>query len=172
MKVLMALHNYPPEFTGGVERSVVVLARELVKRGHELRILAGSERRRPVAQLEQEEHEGILVHRFHRAEGYINPVDLHDPLADAAVENLLAGFRPDLVHVHHWYGLTTGLVGLAALDQRGQRQGIGDIVTRTVSLGRGPRQAQAQEYDQQGTANKQGSRLMLCWVEAAAGVHL
>ncbi|MCB9832228.1 MAG: glycosyltransferase [Planctomycetes bacterium] len=123
MKVLMALHNYPPEFTGGVERSVVVLARELVKRGHELRILAGSERRRPVAQLEQEEHEGILVHRFHRAEGYINPVDLHDPLADAAVENLLAGFRPDLVHVHHWYGLTTGLVGLAA------RAGIPAAVT-------------------------------------------
>ncbi len=123
MKVLMALHNYPPEFTGGVERSVAVLARELVSRGHEVRILAGSEERRPAAVLEQERHEGILVHRFHRAEGYVNPVDLHDPMADAAIENLLGGFRPDVLHLHHWYGLTTGLVSLAA------RAGIPSAVT-------------------------------------------
>jgi len=42
LKVLLALHGYPPELVGGTENSARALARGLVRRGDEVCVVAGS----------------------------------------------------------------------------------------------------------------------------------
>ncbi|MCA9320103.1 MAG: glycosyltransferase [Planctomycetes bacterium] len=114
MKILMAVHDFPPEFRGGVERSVELLALELLQRGHEVCVFAGSQARPDAPRLETQEHRGIAIKRWRRKGGIVDAVDVHDPHAEDAFEACLDDFRPDVVHVHHWFQLSTGLVAAAA----------------------------------------------------------
>lgn len=123
MKILAAVHNFPPHFTGGVERVAEVLALSLVEEGHEVQVFAGTQETSEQPSLTEEEHRGLRVHRWRSGAAYTNVVDTHDPACSARWEKLLHSERPDVVHIHHWYGLTTDLVAVAA------RLGIPAVVT-------------------------------------------
>lgn len=59
--------------------------------------------------------DGLLVIRYLRAEGRIRSWrDEYDPEAEALIRDLLVLGRPDLVHIHHWLGLTNNLVAICA----------------------------------------------------------
>ncbi len=114
MRVMLVCHNLPPEFTGGTERVVAVLARELETMGHEVEVFCGSERREQNTTISLEQLGKCRVNRVHRAAVSTNPVDGHDAEVSALWEQELARFAPDVIHVHHWANLTDDLVAIAA----------------------------------------------------------
>ncbi len=112
MRLLLAVHAFPPLSTAGVEVYTLRLARALLARGHDVRVLSAvhdlaaepySTRRR--------RHEGVdvweVVNVHHR--GTLEAT-YDDPDVDRVVLPLLREFRPDAVHVQHLLNLSRGLV--------------------------------------------------------------
>jgi NAD(P)-dependent dehydrogenase (short-subunit alcohol dehydrogenase family) len=83
VRIALAVHAWPPEGTGGTERSVRALAFALARAGSEVLVVAGSLRRA----------EGPDVQLEHTVE--------RDPASGAQVE-LLRVRRPDL-YFDHWH---------------------------------------------------------------------
>lgn len=118
MKILKIVHGFPPECTGGTERHVLRLAREMVSQGHEVHILCGSQQGAgPVAadaNLVHGSFEGLPVHRLHRPGLFLDNWEKSlAPEVEPLFDWLIRDLRPDLVHVHHWIRLTRNLVELA-----------------------------------------------------------
>ena len=131
MKVLFAVHGYPPELVGGTESAVQALARGLARSGVEVVVVAGSlavagEGRSVELSRDGDADTGdgppIRIVRLHRG-------DLHfdhwhkgsSPAVGRAFSALLEEERPDLVHVHHWIRLTGDLVARGARAGRPAR---------------------------------------------------
>ncbi|WP_203917759.1 glycosyltransferase family 4 protein [Rugosimonospora africana] len=97
---------------GGAEYYVRELSRELVARGHEVRVFCrGSEHR--------EAGDHTVRRRFSARIPVLRKVfthlgDLADPTGLSLAD--LDGFRPDVVHVHNWQGL--GILPVARLSRR------------------------------------------------------
>ncbi len=119
MKVLLVVHQFFPEFAAGTEVLSLSVARELVARGHTVRVLTGH----PAATLLRDdqrcdsyEFEGLHVDRFHhdyRPMGQqSSAVELgyDNRLAAALLRRILGGFRPDVLHFFHFNRLGTGLI--------------------------------------------------------------
>ena len=115
MRILHLLHNYPPEFRGGVERSVETLTRGLRALGHEVGVFCGSEQSENEARVTKQEHEMIPVWRYHRGLSFKSPVFSFDEEAAAHLERVIDEFRPDVAHVHHHWNLTDDLARRLAL---------------------------------------------------------
>ncbi|BBZ28537.1 glycosyl transferase [Mycolicibacterium madagascariense] len=107
MRVLQVSDGYPPA-TGGLERVVQLLARELVQRGHPTTVATLS---RPDAPAREHE-DGVDVRRL---DGYTRHLrrfandpnhffhpTCPDPLLVRRLEDLVAEVRPDIVHAHGW----------------------------------------------------------------------
>ena len=123
-RVLLVVHGLAPEFRGGTESYVEVLAPALVARGLEVAILCGSARAADPPAIEQSDASGIPVYRLHRRGLFLDAWDRsHDPEAEALYRDLLRTLRPDVVHVHHWIRLTRTLVAVAS------EEGIPSVVT-------------------------------------------
>lgn len=124
MKVLHAVHGFPPDMVGGTEQHVVQVTRALAARGHAVLVLAGSLHPESPPGLREEVRDEVRVFRYHgpRA-GRAHWSEFHDLIAERLVQDLLARERPDLVHVHHWLRLTANLVALA------RAAGIPTVVT-------------------------------------------
>ena len=114
MKIVFVLHGFPPECVGGTERVVESLARELLRRGHEVHVIAGSLALGSPAAVTRNVHDGIPVTRIRRNDLYFDDWDKgwHPGVADAFRAELQA-LKPDLVHVHHWIRLSRDLVRTA-----------------------------------------------------------
>lgn len=114
MRILVAVHNFPPEFAGGVERHVEELCLSLQAAECEILVFAGSARDVEIATLENEEWRGIQLRRYRRSGAYNNLVDEHDTDAEGFFEAVLSDFEPNLVHIHHWHRLSSNLAQLAS----------------------------------------------------------
>lgn len=111
MKVLHLVHQYPPEFIGGVEHYTQSLARALVQRGWESAVFhraydAGT-------QLTLRRDGDVTV--FAAGAGALAPTQRflatwRQPTLLAHWRQVLARFQPDLVHVQHLMGLPTALL--------------------------------------------------------------
>lgn len=124
MKVLLAIHGYPPEMHGGTEHSVQQLAHGLLRAGHEVVVVAGSDdwqRGFRVSRARDQEPvsgRAALVLRIHRSDlFYGNWQKALSPRVGAAFQQILRDERPDVVHVHHWIRLTRDLVARAAAER-------------------------------------------------------
>ncbi len=115
MKILAVVHAFPPEGVGGTERYARGVLAELVRRGHEVRVLSGTMQWRPKVEISTAVDEGIVVDRVHRSDLYFDHWDkVFNPHVSRLYERELDSFRPDLVHVHHWVRLSSELVRRAA----------------------------------------------------------
>ena len=125
MKVLLALHGYPPELVGGTESAVQALARGLLQRGHDVCVAAGSVQQSSSFRTTREtQADGVRVVRLHRADLYFDHWQKSFSAdVSAAFAALLAEERPDVVHVHHWIRMSRDLVAVAA------RAGVPAVVT-------------------------------------------
>ena len=115
MKIMHLVHNYPPEFTGGTELYVTHVAAAQQALGHNVVVVAGTDDRDPECRPLESTWEGIRVVRLRR---YPRPLiimtDTFDPLLLRALRGVYEQERPDVVHVHHWFNLSTSTITLAA----------------------------------------------------------
>jgi len=115
MKILMIVHGFAPECSGGTESHVLRTSQELVGRGHEVRIFCGSHEGagpgETLPRMDSFVHEGLQVHRVHRTGLYVDNWEKGlAPEVTPLLEEVLADFSPDIVHVHHWIRLTRNLI--------------------------------------------------------------
>ena len=111
MRILLAVHGFFPRHTGGTEAYVAKLADELRLRGHEVAVLAGSASERPTPLWERGEFQGIPVFTIHRSGLYVESwYRSFAPEVELMVGEILAAWKPEIVHVHHWRRLTRNLV--------------------------------------------------------------
>ena len=115
MRILLAVHAFPPRSTAGVEVYTLRLAKALLARGHDVLVLTAvhdldappySTRRRThegvdVAEIVNVHHHGTLARTY------------ADPDVDRAVAEVMATFRPECVHVQHLLNLSSGLIDCA-----------------------------------------------------------
>jgi glycosyltransferase involved in cell wall biosynthesis len=115
VRVLLAVHAFPPRSTAGVEVYTLRLAKALQALGHEALVLAAghdlaaapiSVRGRgfeglPVVELNNTHHRGTLRATW------------DSPDVDRAGRGLLEEWRPDVVHFQHLLNLSSGLIGEA-----------------------------------------------------------
>ena len=115
MRVLMAVHQIPPE-VGGVGLFSVHLCGAMARAGHEVTLLAGSEER-PAGAPEVVEVKAaapgvrtLALRRPPRRGGFLT--DLVDPAVDAALQRAVAAEAPDLLHIQHTVGLSPRLAAM------------------------------------------------------------
>ncbi len=123
MKVLHAIHTFPGESYGGTETYLLALARGQARRGMEPVILAGSGEVGERPGLGREEVSGVRVLRYRHPPGTHPSLEGADPAAARFLGEILAEERPSLLHVHHWFQLTSDLVRVA------RERGIPAVVT-------------------------------------------
>ena len=119
MRVLLTAHQFFPEYTAGTEVLTLSVARELLLRGHEVRIYTGypsGDNLPEEERFDEYEFEGIHVYRFHHAytpmggQNSLIEIDYDNQLAAAHFERILQSFSPDVVHFFHLNRLGTGLI--------------------------------------------------------------
>ncbi len=123
MRIAHVVHNYLPEFRGGIELTVSRSAAGQRRAGHDVLVLCGTERTATEAHSEYTEHEGIRVIRLLRGPGLRDHVDPFRADLVPLYESAIASFAPHVVHVHHWLNLGDDLV------RRAVRLGARGIVT-------------------------------------------
>jgi glycosyltransferase involved in cell wall biosynthesis len=114
MKIAFVVHGFPPEVSGGTERTVEALARAVKAQGHEVLVICGSLEVAPVSQVDEIYLDGLRVLRLHRDDLYFESwFKCYHPGVSATLSRLFAQERPDVVHVHHWLRLTSDIARVA-----------------------------------------------------------
>ncbi len=114
MKVLHAIHSFPPDSRGGTETYVLGLARAQHQVGDEPIVLAGSERGEADPPFRESRVDGVRVLRLRPQPRESRALDGVDPEARALLEEVFRRERPDLFHLHHWHNLTSDAVEAAS----------------------------------------------------------
>jgi O-antigen biosynthesis protein len=113
VKVCFVTANWPPEARGGTEQVVTALARELRAAGVEVTAISGSDEPHAGIDVDVTRPDGVLVHRLRRLPGEHDRHGFERPRLLGLLRMLLRQHAPDLVHVHSFAGLGTGIVPLA-----------------------------------------------------------
>ena len=119
MRILAAVHGYPPEFAGGTERVVQAEARALAALGHEVTVVAGTlcNDGRVEEALDRDPASGARVRVIRLSRKDLHADHWQKSLSAAVSEAFRAIVRdvkPDVLHVHHWLRLSRELVAIAA----------------------------------------------------------
>lgn len=124
MRILLTVHQFFPQFAAGTEVLTYSVARELMERGYEVRVLTGYPDSAVMAdkdRVDEYDYEGIHVYRFHHAYvpmgGQISMIEIgyNNHLATAYFDRILSSFKPHIVHFFHFNRLGTGLIERAVL---------------------------------------------------------
>ena len=119
MRILIAVHTYPPGGVGGAEQRAERTARALQRLGHDVRVLSVHwSATRETTDVAADVHRQIPVRRVWLA-GTPGPfADSYDhPAVAAAAEALLREWRPDIVHQYSGYLTTAAIIRVAAAAQ-------------------------------------------------------
>lgn len=108
MKLVLFTQHFPPHFEGGTESVVRAQARELARRGHEVLVVAGTDRPHAGADVLSAEVDGLPVRFLPRLPHEPYDLTLERPRLAALYRGLAC--EAELVHVHHWSTLTGSLV--------------------------------------------------------------
>lgn len=122
MKTLLTTHQFFPEYGAGTEVLTYSVARELIARGHEVRILTAFPNEKEMCdeeRFDEYQYDDIPIYRFHHS--YVPMAEQHsmvelsfdNNLAASYFKKILAVFKPDVVHFFHFNRLGTGLVEYA-----------------------------------------------------------
>lgn len=122
MKILLTVHQFFPQFSAGTEILTYSVARELINRGHEVRILTGHPANQALsdeARCDEYTFDNIQIYRFHHAytpmgdQISLLEIDYDNHLAARYFRQILDNFNPDIVHFFHLHRLGTGLIDQA-----------------------------------------------------------
>jgi len=110
LKILLTVHQFFPEYYSGTEVLTYSVAKELIRRGHEVYVLTGFPARRQMAdgeRFDQYEFEGIHVFRFHHAyvpmggQTHVTEVEYANLLVARHFAAIVRDVSPDIVHFFH-----------------------------------------------------------------------
>lgn len=114
MDVLHVIHQFAPETRGGSESYLLDVARRQRALGIDAQVLTGTMQARNEVVVEDLDVEGVPVHRLHRDDLYFDHhAKMWHPEVERKFDELLARWKPRVLHVHHWVRLTCNLVQLA-----------------------------------------------------------
>lgn len=117
MKVLLAVHHFPPRYSAGAELYTYRLARWLIAHGHAAEVLCVEEAdyERPAAlEARHEPYEGVPVWRLSLGmAGTPFSWRYNHPLINAWVAEYVSQRRPDLLHLQGGYLIGAGVLGVA-----------------------------------------------------------
>jgi glycosyltransferase involved in cell wall biosynthesis len=113
VRIAIAVHNFPPEFTGGTEQVVLALAKAYRRKGHDVLVLAGTDASWDGREAIHEEGTGVPVVRLPRRPDEPYGLDLSRPRLVRLVDAILERERTEFLHVHHWSTLHGSLVRAA-----------------------------------------------------------
>jgi len=134
MRILLTAHQFFPQFAAGTEVLTYSVARELIKRGHVVHVLAGHPGGVNLAdedRFDEYDFDGIRVYRFHHAYtpmgGQVSMIEVgyDNRLGADYFDRILKSFKPDVVHFFHLNRLGTGLI------ERAVQAGIPRFMTPT-----------------------------------------
>jgi glycosyltransferase involved in cell wall biosynthesis len=115
MRILLAVHAFPPRSTAGVEVYALRQAQALQSLGHEVHVLAAvHDLAAAPASRRLRDHHGVPVHEIvstHPRGTLAATYD--DPAIAGALRGLLRELRPEGVHVHHLLNLSAELIPAA-----------------------------------------------------------
>jgi glycosyltransferase involved in cell wall biosynthesis len=115
MKVVLATHQFLPDFSGGTEILTFRTAKELLRRGHQVCVVTGHPSRERLPddrRLQRSSHGGIEVRRFHwdftgsATQPDVFQSEYDNALFGALFRDYLADAQPDVVHFLHLYRLS------------------------------------------------------------------
>lgn len=117
MRVLLAVHHFPPRYSAGAELYTMRLARELLRRGHEAEVVCVEtlDANQPFGvRADPDHYEGITVWRLHlglrdapASWSYANPA------IEAWLRERMRIWQPDLIHLHSGYLIGAGAITAA-----------------------------------------------------------
>ncbi len=134
MKVVLTVHQFLPDFFAGTEVIALSLAKELIRRGHDVRVVTGFPARTPLNEAHRFDsyiYEGIRVERFFHSHAATNQsenvieADYNNPMFGRFFEKLLGEWQPDIVHFVHLARLSASAIEACV------RQGVPMIYTAT-----------------------------------------
>jgi glycosyltransferase involved in cell wall biosynthesis len=117
VKILLLVHQYPPDHIGGTELYTQTLAQALVRRGHQVTVLCRGAT--PGVGLQQSEENGVVVWRAPASPSTNGRflATFGDAPARDAFQHVLQEASPDRVHVQHLIGFPVSV--LHSLRERG-----------------------------------------------------
>ncbi len=119
MKILLTTHQFLPKYSAGTEILAYSVARELIKRGHTVRILTGYPAAASLSddkRFEEFEFDLIHIYCFHHSYtpmgGQVSMIEIgyNNRLGADYFDRIVENFQPDLVHFFHLDRLGTGLI--------------------------------------------------------------
>lgn len=108
MRIAFVSQLDPSEFQGGTELVVRAQMRELGRRGHRVWLVAGTQRPASGAEQVEGELDGARVVRVPRLPHEVYDLEILRPRIAHLVADAVRG--ADIVHLHHWFTLTSTLV--------------------------------------------------------------
>jgi len=117
-RVLLTVHKFFPEHKAGTEVLTLKVAQGLIARGYEVLVVTANppdiDARHPSAEEYREYvHEGVNVHSIEeglRLKGYTFKHEYYHRAIKEHFDQLLARFKPDLVHIFHAQNLTSSII--------------------------------------------------------------
>ena len=119
MKLLLTVHQFFPNYFSGTEVLTYSVAKELLRRGHEVAVLTGF----PAAtqlddadRFDEYDLEGMHVYRFHHAyvpmgdQNVVTEIEYDNHLSAQYFTRILQDFKPDVVHFFHMSRLGIGMI--------------------------------------------------------------
>jgi len=128
VRILLAVHRFPPDSWGGAELYTLRLARGLIGAGHQAAVLTRAANAAGGPAFQRDEYDGVTVYRLGYAlDATDNPIrDEYDhPIAAELARQVLAEYHPDLLHTTHCGDLSTSILAEA------KAQGVRVVVTIT-----------------------------------------
>jgi glycosyltransferase involved in cell wall biosynthesis len=114
MRVLLVAHHLPPDGAAGVERLVHGLSDELRRAGDTVAVVSRRLGGGAAPRVQRETMPGGTVH--YRLAGGTRPFDnflAHHERLELLFGSILAEFDPEILHVHHLFGLSPRFIQLA-----------------------------------------------------------
>lgn len=122
MKILLTVHQFFPDFFAGTEVLTLSVAKELLRRGHQVIVFTGHPVKQPLPEWQRfdcYDLDGVTVYRFHHTfvpmgeQEVVSEIEYDNHLAARFFAHLLVTVRPDIVHFFHFSRLGASLVDVA-----------------------------------------------------------
>jgi len=124
MRIFHIVPAYHPDGPGGIEQYARALVADQRSLGMDVAVLTGTKSAWETPDVKRQHVDDVPVFRLHRDDLYhIHHAKAHHSGASRVIDDLFEEWRPDLVHVHHWLGLSVDLV------QRARARKLPTVVT-------------------------------------------